>query len=93
MNTTRHALRTGIALAIAAAVGYAACALVFWLWPSAAASFMNALFHGLDFGKLQAGATPFNFSGFLYALAVLAVWAFVLGSLFGWLQGGARAAE
>ena len=82
-----NALRTGTAFGITVAIGYAACTLVFWLWPEAAANFMNGLFHGLDFRKLQSGAALFSFGSFLYALLVLAVWAFGLGALFGWLFG------
>ena len=82
MNTP---LRTGIAFALTVALGYSACALVFALWPDAAAGFVQALFHGLDFRKLRDGPALFSFGGFFYALAVLSAWAFVLGSLFGWL--------
>jgi len=85
MAAINSATRTGSALAITVGVGYAVCTLVFWLWPEAAASFMNALFHGLDFRKLQSGAPLFNFGSFFYALVVMIVWAFGLGTLFGWL--------
>lgn len=78
-------LRTGTALAATVAVGYAACTLAFWIWPEAAMRFMNALFHGLDFRKLQGGAALFDFGSFVSALVVMAAWAFGLGSLFGWL--------
>ena len=84
MNNT---IRIGSAFAITVAVGYALCSAVFWIWPQAAASFMNGLFHGLDFTKLQSGPTLFSFGSFLYALVVLAAWAFGLGALFGWLSG------
>ena len=80
-------IRTGTALAVTVGIGYAACTLVFWLWPDTAAYFMNALFHGLDFRKLQSGPTPFNFGAFLYALVPLMVWAFVLGTIYGWVLG------
>ena len=63
-----NALKTGAAFATTVAVGYALCTVVFSLWPEAAANFMNALFHGLDFRKLQSGATLFSFGSFLYAL-------------------------
>jgi len=79
------ALATGTALAITVGIGYAACALAFRVWPDAALEIMNALFHGLDFGKLARGPTPFDFSTFSYAPFVAVVWAFVLGALFGWL--------
>jgi len=80
-----HALRTGIALALTVAVAYALCALVFQLWPQAALNFMNALFHGLDFGVLQRGAALFDFGSFLGALLGVAAWAFAVGTLFGWI--------
>jgi small-conductance mechanosensitive channel len=80
-------ISTGTAFATTVAIGYAACTLVFWLWPEAAANFMNALFHGLDFRKLQSGSVLFSFGSFLYALLILAAWAFGLGALFGWLFG------
>ena len=76
---------TGIAFAATVAIGYAACTVVFWAWPDAAANFMNALFHGLDFRKLQAGSALFSFGSFLYAEVVMTAWAFALGTLFGWI--------
>ena len=87
------AIRTGIALAVTVGIGFGACTLLFWLWPEAAATFMNGLFHGLDFRKLQSGPALFSFGSFVYALVVMMVWAFVLGSIYGWLQdrAGGRA--
>ena len=79
-------IRFGAALAATVAIAYTACALVFWLRPEAAAGFMNALFHGLDFTKLQSGPLPFSFASFSYALAVLVVWAFIFGAVFGAMQ-------
>ena len=81
------AMRTGTALAITVAVAYALCSLIFWIWPETAASFMNGLFHGLDFRKLQSGPTLFSFGAFLSALIVMAAWAFVVGTLFGGISG------
>lgn len=83
--TIVNPMRIGAALAVTVGVGYALCALTFWLWPEPAANFMNALFHGLDFRKLQSGPTLFNFGSFLYGLVVIVVWAFVLGTIYGWL--------
>ncbi len=83
---TNNALHTGAALAVTVAIGYTACALAFWFWPEAAANFMNALFHGLDFRKLQSGAALFSFGSFLYALVVAVAWAFCLGAIFGWVS-------
>ena len=81
-----NATRTGIALAVTVGIGYSACALIFWLWPEAAATFMNGLFHGLDFRRLQSGPVLFSFGSFLYALVVMMIWAFGLGAIYGWLQ-------
>ena len=77
-----NSLKMGAALAATATIGYALCTVVFWTWPDAAATFMNALFHGLDFRKLQADGSLFNFGAFLYAEVVMSVWAFGLGTLF-----------
>ena len=79
------AIRVGVALAITVGVGYTACALAFRAWPDAAMQFMNALFHGLDFRRLQSGPVPFDFSSFSLALFVAVVWAFALGAVFGWI--------
>lgn len=80
-------VRTAAAFALTVAVGYALCTLVFWSWPQAAADFMNALFHGLDFTRLQSGPALFSFGAFFYALTALSAWAFGLGALFGWISG------
>lgn len=86
MTNIPHAVRSGFALAATVGTGYAACSLLFWLWPEAAADFMNALFHGLDFRRLQADAPAFSFGGFGYALAVMVTWAFGLGAIYGWVS-------
>jgi len=85
--TRNAAVIAGTALSLTVGVGYVLCTLVFWIWPEMAANFMNALFHGLDFRKLQGGAGLFSFGTFLYALVVMMAWAFGLGAIYGWLQG------
>ena len=82
-------LRTGIALSATVGFAYAACSVFFWLWPEAAVVMANALFHGLDFRKLQGGPALFEFGGFVSALLVMMAWTFVLGTLFGWLRESA----
>lgn len=77
---------TGVALAITVGIGYVACTLVFRLFPDASATFMNALFHGLDFRKLQTGETLFTFGSFAYGFTILVAWAFLGGMLFGWIR-------
>ncbi len=81
-------LKSGFALAATVGVGYAACTLVFWAWPDLAMNFMNSLFHGLDFRRIQAGPKLFEFGAFFYALAGIVVWAFGLGVLYGALRSG-----
>jgi ABC-type branched-subunit amino acid transport system permease subunit len=86
------AISTGVALAITVGIGYTACALAFRAAPDAAMTFMNALFHGLDFRKLQGGPALFDFGSFFFALFVAVVWAFVLGAVFGWIVDRLRRA-
>lgn len=78
-------IRTGAAFAVTAGVGYTLCTLAFWLFPEVAANFIDGLFHGLEFRKLQSGTTLFEFNRFFYVLMILEVWAFWLGALFGWV--------
>jgi hypothetical protein len=80
------AFRTGLAFSITVGIGYAACSLLFWLMPEAAVKFMNALFHGLDFRRLQFAGPGFSFGGFAFGLAVMVAWTFLLGTLFAWLH-------
>jgi ABC-type branched-subunit amino acid transport system permease subunit len=86
------AIATGVALAITVGIGYTACAIAFRAAPDAAMTFMNSLFHGLDFRRLQSGPAPFDFSSFSLALFVAVVWAFAFGALFGWLADRLRPA-
>ena len=81
-----NSIRTGVALAASVGIAYSACTLVFWIWPDAAATFMNGLFHGLDFRRLQSGPTLFSFGAFAYALVVLMIWSLAIGTLFAWLR-------
>ena len=79
-------LRNGVALALTVAIGYTACTLLFAAFPESATTFMNSLFHGLDFRKLQPAPGGFDFAGFAYSAIVLSVWAFALGCVFGLLR-------
>lgn len=85
--TDTNPLKTGAAFAATVGIGYFVCSLVFWLSPEAAATFMNALFHGLDFRKLQGGESLFRFDSFAYALVGLVGWAFAMGVVYGWISG------
>ncbi|HEX6297672.1 MAG TPA: DUF5676 family membrane protein [Burkholderiales bacterium] len=77
--------RIGGALAATMATGYALCTLVFLLWPEVAANFMNALFHGLEFRKLQKGPALFEFGRFFYVLLIVTISSFWFGALSGWV--------
>jgi|GEM_PF-759321 len=79
------ALRTGVALATTVAVFYALCTLAWVAAPGPFLSFMNSLFHGMDFSVLSRPA-PFSVRGFVEALLVMSLWAFLAGSFFGWLR-------
>ena len=75
---------TGLALAITVAVFYALCALVWALAPGPFLTFMNSLFHGMDFSSMVQPRS-FAWPGFLAALLVLSTWALLAGTLFAWL--------
>ena len=77
--------RVGGTVAATVAAGYAVCTLVFLLWPETAANFMSALFHGLEFRKLQKGPALFEFGRFFYVLVILSISSFWFGALSGWL--------
>lgn len=77
--------RTGVALALTMAVSYTVCALLYAQWPQAGIRFLNALFHGLNFSRLEAQA-PLTVSTFLMPLLVLSLWGFLVGTLFSWLH-------
>jgi hypothetical protein len=85
-QTAAHpALSTGIALAVTVAAFYALCTLVWVAAPGPFLGFMNSLFHGMDFSSLLTAA-PFAWGGFIEALLVMSLWAFLAGTFFGWLR-------
>lgn len=83
--STRPALRTGTALAVTVALFYALCTLVWLAAPGPFLGFMNSLFHGMNFSLLLRPA-PFSWGGFVEALLVMSVWAFLMGTFFGWVR-------
>lgn len=76
----------GLALAATVAVFYAACTLLWLAAPGPFLGFMNNLFHGLDFTALVRPAVSFSWWGFLQALLVMSVWAFLAGAFFAWVR-------
>ena len=71
----------GAVLSLTVVVNYVLCALFWYSLNGPAIQFLNALFHGVDFTKIYT-AVPFAITSFLYVLAVLAVWAYVLGAVY-----------
>ncbi|MBK4734642.1 DUF5676 family membrane protein [Noviherbaspirillum pedocola] len=78
-------LRTGLALSATVALFYSLCTLVEVALPNQFMNFMNALFHGLDFSKLVS-SEPYHWASFIYALIVMAVWAFAAGAFFAFIH-------
>ena len=78
-------MRTGTALAITVALVYALCALVWAAAPGPFLSFMNSLFHGMDFTSMVRPG-PFGWGGFLVALLLLSAWALLAGAFFAWIH-------
>ena len=82
---TFSSLRIAASLAITVLVAYTLCTVVFAIFPNASLGFMNALFHGLDFGALQVSGSGFDFGGYVVAAAGMAAWAFLVGLVFAWV--------
>ena len=72
---------TGVALGITIGIGYAVCTLLFLAFPEAALAFLNSLFHGLEFRKLQV-AGAFSLTGFAAVAVAMMVYGFLIGALF-----------
>jgi hypothetical protein len=83
--TTTNPWRTGASLSLTLTITYTVCALGYALAPERGIDFLNALFHGLDFRRLQT-PTPFTFLMFVYPLFVFVVWGFVVGALYAWIH-------
>ena len=84
-GATAAPLRTGVALAVTVAVFYVLCTLVWLAAQGPFLNFMNGLFHGMDFTPLMRPA-PFAWGGFVQAVVVMTVWAFLAGTFFEWLR-------
>ena len=78
-------IRTGGTFAITVGLFYALCTLVWAIAPGPFLSFMNNLFHGMDFSSLVQ-VQAFSWPEFLSALFVLSAWALLAGSFFAWLS-------
>lgn len=78
-------LKTGAALAATVVLFYALCTLLWLSFPEPFLVFMNALFHGLDFRRLQA-EWAISWWSLIYPAVVLAVWLFAAGAFFSWIH-------
>ena len=78
-------LATGIALSATVSLFYALCTVAWVIAPGPFMSFMNSLFHGMDFTVLLKPGS-FSLSGFVAALLVMAIWSFLAGTFYGWLR-------
>ncbi|TDR38374.1 hypothetical protein DFR29_12146 [Tahibacter aquaticus] len=77
-------IRTGVTLAITVGLFYGLCTVAWALAPGPFLSFMNNLFHGMDFSSMVR-ARPFAWPGFVVALLVLSTWALFVGMFYAWL--------
>ena len=83
-ENSMNPLRTGIALAITVGVFYTFCTVAWVVAPGLFLSFMNSLFHGMDFSSMVQ-TRLFALQGFIGAMLVLSVWALFAGAFFSWL--------
>ncbi|SIT48082.1 membrane hypothetical protein [Paraburkholderia ribeironis] len=60
-------------MALTLAAGYTVCAALSAAWPGVGIDFLNAVFHRLDFHKLDIGV-PFPVDMFVYPFVVFVVW-------------------
>ena len=82
-TTTRlRPFTLGLAFALTIATMYTVCAMAWVIWQEPALDFLNALFHGLDFRRLQIPENRFSFGTFIYPFLLITVWGFVTGTLF-----------
>ena len=73
----------GLAFALTIAIMYTACALAWVIWQEPALDFLNALFHGLDFRRIQLPGSRFSFVNFVMPLLIMSAWGFITGTLLG----------
>jgi len=77
--------KTGATLSATVVLFYALCTLVWLALPESFMNFMNALFHGLDFRRLQTDQ-GFSWWSVTYPAFVFAVWFFAAGAFFAWIH-------
>lgn len=77
------ALRYGLAFAITVGLLYVACAIVTLVAPTAIASVIDTVVHGLDIGPLTRNLQPAPVSRMVVGLISITLYSFVAGTLYG----------
>jgi hypothetical protein len=77
--------RTGIAVALTAAITSIVCAAVVYLFPDGTVAFVNSWTHGLDLAVIQSDK-PWTPGGLLLGTFNVAVTGFLVGALFAWCR-------
>ena len=87
MDTTPRLrpLLVGSTRALTIAIMYTVCAAAWAIWHEAALDLLNALFHGLDFRRIQLPPQAYSSGMFFLPLAVMTGWGFVTGALYAML--------
>ena len=77
--------RLGAVFALTVFTGYVVCTVIWFAFMDQSLTLLNGLFHGLDFRRLYVGG-GFRLNDWALALAVLTLWAFLIGPLFAQLR-------
>ena len=78
-------LRIGLTLALTAGLLSLACAMLVALSPEGMVNIFQSWWHGLDVTRLAVDAPPMTWTGVASGLFSLMVFAFLAGSLFGYV--------
>ena len=83
--TSLNPWRTGIAVALTAAIVSIICAATAYVFPDGTVAFVNSWTHGLDLTLLQS-AKPWTLGSLLLGTFNVAVTGFLVGALFAWCR-------
>ena len=75
-------LIVGGTLALTVVITYSVYIGAWVIWQEGALDFLNALFHGLDFRRIQITESAPVLQMLLFPLLIMAVWGFVVGFLY-----------
>jgi hypothetical protein len=77
--------RTGVAVALTAAIVSVVCALAVYVFPQGTVDFVNSWTHGLDLTLLRSDR-PMTLGSVLSGLFDVSLTGFVIGALFAWAR-------